>query len=260
MKKIKKEQLRVLQEQILLLKKNRHLDAELKPLEGKLSKNSLNSSKPFSSGLERRQILEITEPKVWITEYQVESKDCTRCGYMTSACFSEGITYMTQYGQRAKSLIVYINQYQFVLFERASEFFNAVYGQKVSPAMIVHAIEVLGCRLGQLNIEVKETRSKAHCDETGMSITGKKHWVYTVHPRAGSLCHARKAGGGFKFSDHTTFILSINAHGHSMKNLNSPDKQIQLACCINKLRLAFSESISVTELGPRICPQSQQVN
>ena len=48
---------------------------------------------------------------MYVTEYQSEHKQCNQCGYTTAACFPETLTHKTQYGPRAKSLMVYRNQY-----------------------------------------------------------------------------------------------------------------------------------------------------
>jgi len=79
--------------------------------------------------------------------------------------------------------MVYMNQYQFLPFDRASQFFEAIYGHKVSPGTIVNAVDALACRLGKLEEQIKEVLSKgkiAHCDETSMSVGGDKHWLHTV--------------------------------------------------------------------------------
>jgi len=129
-----------------------------------------------------RQEFEIPEPKMLVTEYQSESKSCN-CGYTTSACFPEGITHITQYGPRAKSLMVYMNQYQFIPYDRASQFFETVYGQKISPGTIVNAVEALAINLNNLDEQIKNMLSKkniAHCDETSLSVNGNKQWLHTV--------------------------------------------------------------------------------
>ena len=144
--------------------------------------NCGNNLKNSKTHIDRRQEFEIPEPKMWVTEYQSESKDCV-CGYTTKACFPEWITHITQYGPRAKSLMVYMNQYQFIPYDRASQFFETVYGQKVSPGTIVNAVSVLGDRLDNLDKQIKSALTKeqlVHCDETSMSVNGTKQWLHTV--------------------------------------------------------------------------------
>jgi len=146
-------------------------------------KNCGNDLKGIANNIESRQVFEIPEPKFIVTEYQAESKGCKCCGYTTTACFPDGITHTAQYGKRARSLMVYMNQYQFVPFDRASQFFEAIYGHKVSPGTIVNAVDALAARLDNLDNEIKEALANAevvHCDETSLSVSGTKHWLHTV--------------------------------------------------------------------------------
>ncbi len=237
----------LLQEQVNLLKeKNKRLATRLKLLEGKLSKNSSNSSKPPSSDknnsgkkpkkttssrkrsgkkpggqpghkgstleihakpdeiitlavddcinchrslnnavadLERRQIFEIPEPKIWITEYQAEVKYCKHCDCHTGACFPDNVTHTTQYGPRAKSLMTYMTQYQLLPYHRASEFFKTIYNHNISVGTIVNAVNLLSNRLEKVEIEIKKLLTKstiAHADETGININSDKQWLHTV--------------------------------------------------------------------------------
>lgn len=133
--------------------------------------------------IDKRQVFEIPEPKLFVTEYQSACKYCDKCGYTTSACFPEWITHKTQYGPRAKSLMVYMNQYQLLPFDRASEFFETVYNQKVSPGTIVNAVNALAKRLGSVEKEIKRLLTASPligCDETGSNINGEKYWMHTV--------------------------------------------------------------------------------
>ncbi len=132
---------------------------------------------------ENRQQFEIPEPKMWITEYQAQLKNCPLCGCTTAACFPENITHATQYGPRAKSLMVYINQYQLIPFDRASQFFNTIYRQSVSPGTIVNAVDALSSRFNVIEKGIKHLLIQsdlAHSDETSMNINGTKQWLHTV--------------------------------------------------------------------------------
>lgn len=139
--------------------------------------------KRASYTLESRQQFEIPEPAMWIIEYQAQIKNCPACGCTTMACFPKPITHATQYGPRAKSLMVYMNQYQLIPFDRASQFFNTIYHQPVSPGTIVNAVDALASRLNVVDNGIKQllTQSKlAHSDETSANINGAKQWLHTV--------------------------------------------------------------------------------
>ena len=142
--------------------------------------NTLNHSKPH---IEKRQEFDIPEPAMYVTEYQSEHKQCNQCGYTTAACFPETLTHKTQYGPRAKSLMVYRNQYQRIPFKRSSEFFDTVYNHTVSPGTIVNAVSLLSSRFNQVNDEIKVLlahSSLLHADETGSNISGDKQWLHVV--------------------------------------------------------------------------------
>ena len=139
--------------------------------------------KRVKGSLEKRQEFEIPKPKMWVTEYQAEQKYCHQCGYLTSACFPENLTHKTQYGPRAKSLMVYINQYQFIPYDRVREFFKTIYGQSVSPGTVVNAVGSLSVRLIKVNADIETLLSQssvANTDETGININGNKQWLHTV--------------------------------------------------------------------------------
>jgi transposase len=134
------------------------------------------------SVIKTRQEFEIPPPKMIVTEYQAESKDCN-CGYTTTACFPDEITHITQYGVRAKGLMAYINQYHYVPCDRVSQFFEMVYSHKVSTGTVINAVNNLGNRLTGLDEQIKDFLSQSkigHTDETSMSISGTKSWLHTV--------------------------------------------------------------------------------
>lgn len=156
---------------------------EIVRLEVKKCVNCNHKLKAKACSIEKRQQFEIPEPKMWVTEYQSEVKECKKCGCVSEACFPENITHITQYGARAKSLMVYMNEYQLIPYARASEFFETVYGHKISPGTIVNAVKSLSLRLENVNNDIKQLLTKspiAHTDETGINIYGSKNWLHTV--------------------------------------------------------------------------------
>ncbi|HNJ57358.1 MAG TPA: IS66 family transposase [Chitinophagaceae bacterium] len=141
------------------------------------------SLKNARTKIDARQVFEIPEPKIWVTEYQAEQKYCVGCGYTTMACFPEGVTHKTQYGPRIRSLMVYMNQYQLLPFERASEFFEVIYHHRVSAGTIVNAVNALSNRLVDVEAAIKQLLIESdvlHADETSVNIGGNRYWVHTV--------------------------------------------------------------------------------
>ena len=141
------------------------------------------SLKNTPAELEKRQVFEIPEPKIWVSEYQAQVKYCKHCDCTTVACFPEHVTHTAQYGPRAKGLMVYMTQYQLLPYKRASEFFKTIYNHRISEGTIVNAVNALSNRLEHVEGEIKALLIKsniAHADETGMNVNGDKQWLHTV--------------------------------------------------------------------------------
>jgi transposase len=146
-----------------------------------------------------RQVFEIPEIKIKVTEHRIEVKKCI-CGKVNTGKISAQLTQPTQYGNRLKSLIVYLNQYQLLPFERLQEMFNDLFGQNISQGTLVSASEACYNKLESVeeNIKqvLKDSNAAVHFDETGVSVNGKLKWLhvtsdrnytyYSIHDKRGS--------------------------------------------------------------------------
>lgn len=65
------------------------------------------------AGYERRQVMDIPQVKLEVTEYQAEIVECA-CGQRHVADFPEEVTAPVQYGTRLKSQLIYLMNYQFI--------------------------------------------------------------------------------------------------------------------------------------------------
>ncbi len=90
--------------------------------------------------VERRQVFDLPPLKINITEHRAESKHCPCCGLKNKASFPKGVEMPVQYGHNVKSLLVYLNQYQFIPYKRAVELIEDVYGFPLSEATVFNSI------------------------------------------------------------------------------------------------------------------------
>ena len=148
---------------------------------------------------EKRQVFELTQKPLEVTEHQAQIKRCPISGALVRAAFAEGVNAPAQYGPRFRALMIYFNNRQFIPYNRLTELCEDLYGQPLSEATIVAA----NGRTYE-NLEPFEQRLKVflpqaplnHCDESGLRVAGRLHWLhvvsnaqltfYGVHPKRGT--------------------------------------------------------------------------
>ncbi len=153
-----------------------------------------------AESVEKRQVHDIPEPAMEITEHISETTTCPCCGVLNKAKFPEGVTQPVQYGDNLISTIVYLNQYQFIPYNRIVDYFEELYGVKISEATIYNAIVAVDEELGPVEnaiIEALLDSNALNVDETGMRIEAKRQWVHVAsneklthyhwHPKRGNI-------------------------------------------------------------------------
>ncbi len=68
--------------------------------------------------VERRQVHDLPEVRLQVTEHQVEEISCLHCQHLTRGSFPLEVSAPVQYGPRVRAWAVYLNQYQIVSMER----------------------------------------------------------------------------------------------------------------------------------------------
>ena len=148
---------------------------------------------------ERRQQIDIPEPKTIITEYRQMQVRC-RCGLNHFGEFPATVTPNVSYGARLKAYSVGLVQGHFVALERTSEIIHNQYGIQPSGGTIqkwiLQAANYLAADYAA-NQQAVVHAKVANFDESGMRINGKLHWLhvatadncvhYSVHEKRGFL-------------------------------------------------------------------------
>lgn len=151
------------------------------------------------SGVVRRQVFDLPEVRLQVTEHVAECKVCPQCGTINRAAFPAAVKQPVQYGPRFRAQLVYFHSAQFIPLARVAELVKGLYGQSVSPATILTAVAEAAERVAPVCEAVRlylvETEAVVHCDETGMRVEGTLHWLhsagtsqatlYAIHPKRG---------------------------------------------------------------------------
>ena len=146
----------------------------------------------------RRQVFDLPPVQIEVTEHRTEIKQCPDCQRVVQAEFPPHVTQPVQYGPRIKAQASYLNTYQMIPVARTCELLEDFYGHAPSWDLVRQANEAVaaGSAPALVAIETRLRQAKVvHCDESGLRVAGKLHWVHTastpevtllgVHPKRG---------------------------------------------------------------------------
>lgn len=148
--------------------------------------------------IEKRQVYDVPEVRIEVTEHQGEMKICPCCEQQIKSDFPRGVGRAVQYGKRIQAQAAYLTMYHLLPFKRTCELFGDFYGHAPSEAVLLGAIEQVYEQvqptLDAIYTQLVET-DVLHHDETGMRVEGKLQWLhvsstmqltyYAVHAKRG---------------------------------------------------------------------------
>ena len=145
-----------------------------------------------------RQVFDIPEIKILVTEYRSQVKTCPHCKEKASAEFPSNVTNPTQYGANIRALITNLKIYHALPYNKIQELLKDVFNLNLSQGTIANTLKKAYVSLEKVENFFKEELKKVeflHADETGTKVNGKNHWIhscsnerYTVltsHPNRG---------------------------------------------------------------------------
>jgi len=134
-------------------------------------------------GVERRQVVELPEPRLVVVEHQAERKHCPACQHLGTAAFPELVRAPIQYGPRIGAIAVYLTQQQLVPLARACEVMEDLLGISMSEGTLCELIARCATTLVAVEEQMKEALVQAdviHQDETGLYVAGKRYWMHVT--------------------------------------------------------------------------------
>lgn len=140
-------------------------------------------SKTAAQDYESRQVFDLPDPRLDVTEHRCEIKECPDCGERITASFPIDVVAPVQYGLRFQSLLVYLKDGQLLPLDRISQLCADLYGYDVSAATIESARHDCHEALEPFEEELKQVlivSDLLHADESGLRVEGKLRWLHVV--------------------------------------------------------------------------------
>jgi len=131
----------------------------------------------------RRQVVDIPPIELEVTEHRAEIKCCPGCGCRNEAAFPAEVKTSVQYGSRIKSLLVYLNQYQLLPYERTCQLAEDLFSHTISQGTLSNWNAECYRNLESTEEQIRQAilaSEVVHFDETGMRQQGKLHWLHTA--------------------------------------------------------------------------------
>ena len=82
----------------------------------------------MARGVETRQVFDLVERPLIVTEHRATIYRCARCRGATRAAFPEGVVSPAQYGERIKAAAIYLNVQQLIPEDRAAQALSDLFG------------------------------------------------------------------------------------------------------------------------------------
>src|SRR5215470_3380299 len=135
----------------------------------------------MSIGCRSRQVFDIPEPKVVVTEHRAHGCKCPKCDTVTWASFPDDVKAPVQYGARICAFVVYLLNYHFLPEDRLAELMSDLFGLTMVPATIARMSAACAQRFREFANDVRErvaAERVKHLDETGFRIGGRTQWLH----------------------------------------------------------------------------------
>jgi len=182
------------------------------------------------AGEETRQVFDLPERLVEVTEHRAAIYACAHCRGRTRADFPADVTAPAQYGPRFRAAAVYLNLQQLVPEDRVAQTMADLFGAaRFCPMSLTHWVEAWARAFEPVRARIAALASSApvRClDETGFRVMGRNHWLHTVATETLTLYRvSKKRGdlpkdlvGGVIVHDGLKGYYALAGHRHALCN------------------------------------------
>jgi transposase len=168
---------------------------------------------------EKRQVFEIPEPQVEVTEHRLEAKRCPCCGEISQGAFPENIKAPVQYGEHVQALATYFRNQHLIPIDRVCQIFEDVFNLTLSSGTSSKIDERLFKRLEPFEFALKVHLLSCKIlgfDETGMRCEKKQHWIHVTSSDTATFygIHTKRGQEAIDAFDILPKFLGVACHDY----------------------------------------------
>ena len=136
-------------------------------------------------GVEARQVFDLPERLIEVTEHQVAIYACAHCRCETRAAFPAEVGAPARDGERLRAAAVYLNVQQLIPEDRVAQTLSDLFGAvHFCPDTLADWVEKKARAFEAeffTRIAALASAAPVRClDETGFRVAGRGHWLHTV--------------------------------------------------------------------------------
>ena len=134
------------------------------------------------AGDEKRQVFDLPEKPLIVTEHRAAIHDCPACGRRTRAAFPEGVVSPAQYGERVKAAGVYLNASNSCPKNEPLRSCKTCSGRRPAarPWPVGFAARRKHWRQSIVHWRMRRAAPVRCLDETGFRIAGTTRWLHAA--------------------------------------------------------------------------------
>jgi transposase len=143
------------------------------------------------SAVERRQVFDLPQPRLEVTEHRLLSCRC-RCGTLNTATAPAGVDAPVQYGPRLAAVAVYLLVGHHLPVARTAQVLADLLGAPVSTGWLASLTGRAATGLTGFTDRLRQVIRAAavvHFDETGIRVGGRLRWLHVACTPLGTLYH-----------------------------------------------------------------------
>ena len=161
---------------------------------------------------EKRQVFDLPQPKLEVTEYQIFSGTCPICGKTHKGISPSNANSPAQYGNGVRAYLTMLSTTYKLPYKKIQLLFKDLFGYSVNESTVYSANKRCYDELAQSEKEILEKLLKeqvVNADETGMKVGKDNYWLHTLSSQLFTYQFVHKKRGQEAFHSKNSILESL---------------------------------------------------